>query len=272
MSFNLGHGRPLDDAPGIVGLSPAELPILPDEALANPALARVDPRAWFPSPTNPLEIEIGCGKGSFILETARANPLTNFLGIEWAREFYLYTADRVRRAALPNVRMLRTDAADFIRWRTPDQLIAHIHLYFSDPWPKAKHHKNRVVQHRFLAEVWRVLAPAGTLRIVTDHDGLWEWYQGFFGIWTNGPAYAAWLAGAPEPAAIDLGKPGPQLPPHIAPVLAASQDGTARAPFSLEAFTPPQWVGEGQTVGTNYERKFKRDDRPPHAAVLRKNV
>ncbi|MBX3382989.1 MAG: tRNA (guanosine(46)-N7)-methyltransferase TrmB [Phycisphaeraceae bacterium] len=272
MSFNLGHGRPLDDAPGVIGLTADELPILPDDALANPSLARIDPRAWFPTPANPLEIEIGCGKGTFILETARANPHTNFLGIEWAREFYLYTADRLRRAALTNVRMLRTDAADFIRWRVPSGIVAHVHLYFSDPWPKAKHHKNRVVQHRFLAETWRILLPGGTLRLVTDHDDLWRWYRAFFSIWTDGPAYAAWLAGAPDPPEIDLGKPPPHLPPGIAPAPNPEADGRARAPFDLLPFTPPEWVGEGQTVGTNYERKFKRDDRPPHSAVMKKNV
>jgi tRNA (guanine-N7-)-methyltransferase len=233
MSFGLGHGRDLDDAPGIVGVTSQELPSLPDEALTDPQAGFVDPRRWFPDPSRPLELEIGPGKGSFILETARANPDVNFLGIEWAREFYLYAADRVRRAGLRNVRLLRADASDFLRWRCPSGILSVIHLYFSDPWPKKKHHKNRVIQDRFLQEAHRTLIPGGELRVVTDHDELWEWDMEHFKRWTQ-----------------------PRSP-------------DASAPFELLPFTPPEWVGEGQLVGTNYERKMCTD-KPPHAAVLRK--
>jgi tRNA (guanine-N7-)-methyltransferase len=52
-----------------------------------------------------------------------------------------------------------------------------VHLYFSDPWPKARHHKRRVVQDATLAQFHRVLRPGGELRLVTDHDALWAWYQ-----------------------------------------------------------------------------------------------
>jgi tRNA (guanine-N7-)-methyltransferase len=248
MSFGLGHGRELDDAPGVIGVSELELPILPDEAMTNPEAGRVDPRLWFPDPTRPLEIEVGCGKGTFILEQARREPLVNFLGIEWAREFYLYAADRVRRAGLTNVRMLRTDAAEFLRWRCPDAVARVIHLYFSDPWPKKKHHKNRVVQDRFLGDVWRVLEPngqthnsaVGELRVVTDHDDLWEWDLEHFKRWTN----------LVEPA------PGWKCP-----------KGTP--PFEFVEFVPPAWVGEGELVGTNYERKMCVG-KDPHAGVMRK--
>jgi tRNA (guanine-N7-)-methyltransferase len=231
MSFGLGHGRDLDDAPGVVGVSRAELPPLPDEAITNPAAGRLDPRAWFPDPTRPFEIEIGSGKGTFLLGEAAANATTNYLGIEWAREFYLYAADRVRRRALRNVRMLHTDATDFLRWRVPDGIVRTIHLYYSDPWPKARHHKNRVVQDRFLADAHRVLAPGGELRLVTDHPDLWAWYESFIARWT-----------APE----------------------------APARFELHPFTPPTWVDEDEVVGTNYERKTRAEGRPPQACVLRK--
>src|SRR3569832_1923459 len=123
MSFGLGHGRPLDAAPGVVGVSAAELGPLPDDIGTNPESARVDPRRWFRDAALPFEIEIGCGKGSFLLQQSRAEPGTNFLGIEWAGEFYAYTADRVRRAGgavggsgggggLPNVRVLHADASE----------------------------------------------------------------------------------------------------------------------------------------------------------------
>lgn len=180
MSFGLGRGRPLDDAPGVIGITRDEFPVMPDEAIANPALGRVDIRAWFREPGRPLELEIGSGKGSFILGHAAANPGTNMLGIEWAREFYLYAADRIRRRGLANVRMLHTDATEFLRWRCPEGTFSVIHLYYSDPWPKTKHHKNRVIQDRFLADAHRVLAPGGELRVVTDHVELWAWCEDHF--------------------------------------------------------------------------------------------
>lgn len=233
MSFNLGHGRELDDAPGAVGVSAAEYPALPDEILTNKEAGRLDPRAWFRDPSRPFEIEIGCGKGTFIVNQAAAAPDVNYLGIEWAREFYMYTSDRVRRRSLMNVRMLHADATDFLSWRCPGGIVRVIHLYFSDPWPKKKHHKNRVIQDSFLAEAARVLESGGELRIVTDHDDLWQWNLARFVRW-------------------------------------ASNDGGDGKPFDLLSFTPPPWVGEGETVGTNYERKFTSDARPPHSCTLRK--
>lgn len=260
MSFNLGHGRELSDAIGIIGLSESELPPLPDEAITNPALGLIDPRSFFKAPGNRFEIEIGCGKGSFILESAKASPDTNYFGIEWAREFYLYTADRLRRAGVQNARMLRTDATDFFRWRVPSGVASVIHLYFSDPWPKAKHHKNRVVQHRFLAECWRVLAPQGELRVVTDHDDLWEWDQRHFAVWTSRSLYDAWITdGCKQEVGI---VPVTSLPAVLSQGI---------APFTAEPFTPPVWVGEGQTVGTNYEKKMCGDFKEPHSVTLKKN-
>jgi tRNA (guanine-N7-)-methyltransferase len=230
MSFGLGNGRDLDDAPGVIGITRDELPALPDAALTDPAAGRLDPRRWFRDPALPFEIEIGPGKGSFLLAHGRASPRLNVLGIEWQREFYLYTADRVRRASLANVRVLHADASEFLRWRVADGVVRVIHLYFSDPWPKPRHHKNRVVQDRFLAEAHRVLAPGGELRVVTDHDELWAWDEAHFA------------------RACDAARPGGPL-------------------FERHAFTPPEWVDDGEVVGTNYERKMCVD-RPPHSAVL----
>jgi tRNA (guanine-N7-)-methyltransferase len=241
MSFGLGHGRHLDDAPGVVGVTREELPPLPDAILHDPLAARVDPRLWFPDPNLPLEVEIGVGKGAFLLGEASAHPDINYLGIERAREFYLYAADRVRRRALRNVRMLHADAPDFLRWRCPDSIVRTIHLYYSDPWPKTRHHKNRVVQDIFLAQVHRVLIPAGELRLVTDHPQLWEWYQRFIERWAN---------------------PGDRVVREL----------TGREPplFECLPFAPPPWVDDEALVGTNYERKTRAQGREPRACVLRK--
>lgn len=241
MSFGLGHGRKLDDAPGVIGVTSAELPPLPDNILTHPDAGRIDPRHWFANPDRPFEIEIGTGKGGFLLQEAAANPEVNYLGFEYAREFYLYTADRVRRRGLANVRMLHANASAFLRWRCPSNLCRVVHLYFSDPWPKSRHHKNRVVQDRFLAEVFRVLLPNGQLRLVTDHEELWAWYQEHIDRWTG-----SW-----------------PIPQELQQVCGTPGSGA----FELHPFAPPIWAEEGETVGTNYERKMCVE-APPHSCVL----
>jgi tRNA (guanine-N7-)-methyltransferase len=252
MSFGLGRGRQLDDAPGTVGVSAAELPPLPDAIMTDRLAGRLDPRKWFTTEpgsesrgTRAFEIEIGCGKGGFILQEGAANPEVNYLGIEYAREFYLYTADRVRRRVLPNVRLLHADASDFLRWRCPDSVVRVIHLYFSDPWPKTKHHKNRVVQDEFLADAWRVLVPGGELRVVTDHDELWAWDCEHFNRWT--------VAGGAIPDVI------------------RARFALPECPFERRPFVAPTWAEEGEMVGTNYERKMC-PDKSPHACVLVKKT
>jgi len=259
MSFGLGRGRQLD--PGAIGLTAEDLGPLPDDILTNPEAARVDPRGWFPDPARSFEIEIGSGKGTFLLQAATAHPEVNYLGIEWAREFYQYAADRCRRrwggggsagaaavviddADIPepappessaNVRLLNADAVEFLHWRCPGGIARVIHLYFSDPWPKTKHHRRRVVQDRFLADAHRILEPGGELRIVTDHDEYWAWMEEHFARWT--------------------GEGG----------------GGAQGPrFERLAFTPLSSTPDTELVGTNFERKYKREGRPFNATILRK--
>jgi tRNA (guanine-N7-)-methyltransferase len=224
VSFGLGHGREL--VPGDSGIEMRSLPPLPDAPSADEArrLLAFDPRAWFPAPTRRFELEIGSGKGTFLLQQAELEPETNFLGIEWAGEFWAYAADRIRRRGLPNVKLLHGDATEFIRTRVPDGIVSVIHLYFSDPWPKTRHHKRRVVQDHTLRDFHRVLAPGGELRIVTDHDALWAW---------------------------DV-----------------EHAERASALFTRREFEKPASAREGEVVGTNFERKFRREGRPFHAMTL----
>jgi tRNA (guanine-N7-)-methyltransferase len=172
MSFGLSRGRTLES--GRWGITMADLPPFDH---AHPEACRLDPRTWFDEPSRRFEIEIGSGKGTFLVQQAPLTPDTNYLGIEWAGEFYRYAADRMRRHAFPNVRMLHADATQFLRFWCADGCAAVIHLYFSDPWPKKRHHKRRVLQDDTLAVFHRILTPGGELRLVTDHDDLWTWYE-----------------------------------------------------------------------------------------------
>jgi len=167
MSFGLSRGRSLDTSG--FGYDREDLPPFED--------GRLDPRAWFEHPQRPFELEIGSGKGTFLVQQAVLQPETNFLGIEWAAEFYRYAADRLRRNQCTNVRILHDDAVQFVTYRLPESVCNTVHLYFSDPWPKARHHKRRVIQDATLEQFHRILVSEGLLHVVTDHVDLWAWCE-----------------------------------------------------------------------------------------------
>ena len=123
---------------------------------------------------HPVELEIGMGKGTFLTEQAKARPETNFFGIEWARWFWRYASDRLRRNGCTNARTVRAEANYFLTEFVPADSISVLHIYFPDPWPKARHHKRRLIQEKFVPVMHRVLAPGGRVQIVTDHKGYWE--------------------------------------------------------------------------------------------------
>ena len=128
----------------------------------------VDPMAWFESP-GPFEIEIGCGKGGFLLSRAKANPQIRLLGIEWANKYSRFCADRMARWKLTNVRVMRVDARHFVINHLPPACVSVLHLYHPDPWPKKRHHKRRLVQPDFVEAAARALEPGGRWLIQSDH-------------------------------------------------------------------------------------------------------
>ena len=117
----------------------------------------------------PVELEIGCGKGAFLLREAQLHPERNYLGIEWANEFYRFTADRMARWGVTNVRIMRTDARHFVITRLPPACLDALHVYHPDPLPKKRHHKRRLFNETFVAAAIRVLKPGGRWAIQTDH-------------------------------------------------------------------------------------------------------
>lgn len=124
--------------------------------------------------TAPVHIEIGSGRGTFLVHQAAAFPQHDFLGIEWAAEYYRLTADRLARRGLSNARMIRTDAADFIRRFVPDNSVETFHLYFPDPWPKRRHHKRRFFCEANLRRMLRCLRAGGLINFATDHEDYFQ--------------------------------------------------------------------------------------------------
>jgi len=122
----------------------------------------------------PMEMEVGSGKGTFLLEEAKSFPEKNYFGIEWANKYCKYAVDRIGRWGLNNVRLMRTDAPVFIAEHIPDASIDVFHLYFPDPWPKKKHHKRRFFCDENLVQLLRILKSEGIINIATDHADYFE--------------------------------------------------------------------------------------------------
>ncbi len=126
----------------------------------------------------PVELEVGTGKGAFLLRRARGRPDRNFLGIEWANEFYRYAVDRMERWRVPNVRLLRTDARHFIRVVCPRSSLTALHVYHPDPWPKRRHWKRRLFQPVLVDAAVECLVPGGHWAVQTDHAEYFEQIRG----------------------------------------------------------------------------------------------
>ena len=125
----------------------------------------------------PVEMEIGVGKGTFLLERARAHADRGFLGIEWANKIHLYAADRMVRWGVSNVRLMRADASHLARFHIPAESLTLLHIYHPDPWPKKRHHKRRLIQLPFIVAATTTLKVGGRLAIQTDHAEYFEQIQ-----------------------------------------------------------------------------------------------
>ncbi len=179
-----------------------------------------DPWALFGKPAGaaPLELEIGSGKGSFLVAEAEVRPDVLFVGIELAGRYFRYAADRLRRRERANARILQGDAMAILP-DFPEGSLAGVHVFFPDPWPKRRHRRRRLVDAGFLEAVERALVPGGLLRVVTD-------FAGYFAGIREGFAGRVRLREVPYP--------------------------------------PPASAGEGESVGSNFERKYLVEGRPIH--------
>lgn len=137
--------------------------------LPSAILERLDWAAVFGN-ARPVEVELGAGDGSFLLDWAAANPERNFLGVERLLGRVRKIDRKGRRRGLANLRGLRLEAAYVLEWMIPPGSVAVLHVYFPDPWPKKRHHKRRLVNARFVELAHRALTPGGLIHLRTDDE------------------------------------------------------------------------------------------------------
>jgi tRNA (guanine-N7-)-methyltransferase len=123
---------------------------------------------------NPVALEIGSGKGRFLVTTAMERPDVNLIGIEKSLHYHRVIAERIAKRKLTNVRLVNHDAFLVLQKMVPDASIAEVHIYFPDPWPRPKEQKRRIIRAEVLEEIRRVLAEGGAGIYVTDHRQYFE--------------------------------------------------------------------------------------------------
>ncbi len=123
---------------------------------------------------NPIELEIGCGKGKFIYEKAQNNKDINFIGVEKFDSVIVRALEKAINEPLDNLRLLRFDALH-ISEVFKDNEIQNIYLNFSDPWPKNRQAKRRLTSPHFLKSYTKILKPNGKIYLKTDNYSLFEY-------------------------------------------------------------------------------------------------
>ncbi|MBO4653210.1 MAG: tRNA (guanosine(46)-N7)-methyltransferase TrmB [Lachnospiraceae bacterium] len=149
-----------------------------EEMLVNPFIVQEPARLrgrWHEEFGNdrPIRIEIGMGKGQFLLTLAQRNPGINYIGIEKYSSVLLRALTKQEELKLPNLRLIRYDA-ETIDEVFGDGEVDRIYLNFSDPWPKDRHAKRRLTSDRFLARYAKILAAAGCVEFKTDNVDLFD--------------------------------------------------------------------------------------------------
>lgn len=213
--------RPIEDSPSV-----ADTIAVPVAELSDWSWRRLFGNG------NPVEVEVGCGKAGFLLRRAQMCPERNFLGIEWANEFYKYAVDRMRRWKVANVRVLRTDAAHFIRVVCPRASLTALHVYHPDPWPKKRHHKRRLIQPAFVDAAVQCLLPGARWAVQTDHAEYFDVIQ----------------------------------------ALLSAHPGLEVVPFDDAAFGVQRSDDDAAGVATNFEIKYRREGRAIYQIAVRKRA
>ena len=131
-------------------------------------------------PQAPLEVELGAGDGSFFAEMVRRYPERNFLAVERLYNRMQKIGRKMARFAAGNARLMQIESHYLVRYLLPPESVTTFHIMFPDPWPKRRHHANRLIQTDFLDAVHRALIPCGELRLTTDNLPYFEHMRAVF--------------------------------------------------------------------------------------------
>jgi tRNA (guanine-N7-)-methyltransferase len=157
--LSAGTSGPSDERPSAI---PDELELRPGQVIGALSFADLFGRS------GPVEIEVGVGKGRFVLEQAAARPEVDYLALEWSLKHLRVAKERAGRRKLGNVRFYRADARHVVGHLVPASSISRLHVYCPDPWPKKRHHKRRFFTPSTVKDLERILRPGGYLNLSTD--------------------------------------------------------------------------------------------------------
>lgn len=123
---------------------------------------------------HPIHIEVGMGKGQFIMTLAQQNPDINYIGIEKYSSVLVRALEKYHTYDADNIFFLRMDAEDIVDVFDQNE-VDRIYLNFSDPWPKDRHAKRRLTSSQFMAVYDQILCPEGKVEFKTDNRGLFDY-------------------------------------------------------------------------------------------------
>lgn len=128
----------------------------------------------FPCPDLPIEVDIGCGKGRFLLAHAAAAREVNFLGVDRMLRRIRKIDRKARRLGLSNIRLLRMEAYYATTYLLPPDSVRTFYIFFPDPWPKKRHREHRLFNPAYMDALHRTLRSGGRVHFATDHDPYFE--------------------------------------------------------------------------------------------------
>ena len=150
---------------------------------------------------NPVEIDVGCGRGLFLVNAGEQHPEINYLGVEIEYREGRHTARRLQKREMPNVRVMGGDVARFLDRHVQPQSVSAVHVYFPDPWWKRKHRGRRVFTDRLVTQMATVLKPGGLVHSWTDVE---EYFGVISGLMNNDRRFETLAAPTQREAEHDL--------------------------------------------------------------------